>query len=163
MARFRSSDQHRTNECGQVYGQAKTPAISRLEDVPSRSRRIVATDLFVVPTISFRLLYDLLIVGHGRRQIFLFWRRGASDRKMDRKSNRGSLRLGTSSPISDPRSGWGLWRGLPPMTSINGHSRSTNVATLFRRRVSCDVHPHDISVRTTGLCTRMRRSLARFG
>ncbi|WP_245287699.1 integrase core domain-containing protein [Bradyrhizobium elkanii] len=30
---------------------------------------IVAMDLFVVPTISFRLLYGLLIVGHGRRQI----------------------------------------------------------------------------------------------
>jgi len=26
-------------------------------------------DLFVVPTISFRLLYGLLIVGHDRRQI----------------------------------------------------------------------------------------------
>ena len=26
-------------------------------------------DLFVVPTISFRLLYGLLIMGHGRRQI----------------------------------------------------------------------------------------------
>ena len=26
-------------------------------------------DLFVVPTISFRLLYGLLIIGHGRRQI----------------------------------------------------------------------------------------------
>src|SRR5258708_8734248 len=30
---------------------------------------IAAIDLFVVPTISFRLLYRLLIVGHGRRQI----------------------------------------------------------------------------------------------
>src|SRR6266403_3509126 len=30
---------------------------------------IAAMDLFVVPTISFRLLYGLLIVGHGRRQI----------------------------------------------------------------------------------------------
>ena len=30
---------------------------------------IVAIDLFVVPTISFRLLYGLLIMGHGRRQI----------------------------------------------------------------------------------------------
>ena len=26
-------------------------------------------DLFVVPTVSFRLLYGLLIMGHGRRQI----------------------------------------------------------------------------------------------
>ena len=30
---------------------------------------IAAMDLFVVPTISFRLLYGLLILGHGRRQI----------------------------------------------------------------------------------------------
>jgi hypothetical protein len=30
---------------------------------------VAAMDLFVVPTISFRLLYGLLIMGHGRRQI----------------------------------------------------------------------------------------------
>ena len=33
---------------------------------------IAALDLFVVPTISFRLLYGLLIMGHGRRQILWF-------------------------------------------------------------------------------------------
>src|SRR5713226_7525241 len=33
---------------------------------------IAAMDLFVVPTISFRLLYGLLIVGYGRRQILWF-------------------------------------------------------------------------------------------
>jgi transposase InsO family protein len=33
---------------------------------------IVAMDLFVVPTISFRLLYGLLIMEHGRRQILWF-------------------------------------------------------------------------------------------
>src|SRR5258708_40264073 len=33
---------------------------------------IAAMDLFVVPTISFRLLYGLVIVGHARRQIFWF-------------------------------------------------------------------------------------------
>ena len=33
---------------------------------------IVAMDLFVVPTISFRLLYGLLIMGYGRRQILWF-------------------------------------------------------------------------------------------
>jgi transposase InsO family protein len=33
---------------------------------------IAAMDLFVVPTISFRLLYGLLIVGHGRRQVLWF-------------------------------------------------------------------------------------------
>jgi transposase InsO family protein len=30
---------------------------------------IAAMDLFVVPTVSFRLLYGLLIMGHGRREI----------------------------------------------------------------------------------------------
>src|SRR5512138_1820242 len=30
---------------------------------------IAAMDLFVIPTVSFRLLYGLLIMGHGRRQI----------------------------------------------------------------------------------------------
>src|SRR5246500_207975 len=33
---------------------------------------IAAMDLFAVPTISFRLLYGLLIMGHGRRQILWF-------------------------------------------------------------------------------------------
>jgi len=33
---------------------------------------IAAMDLFVVPTISFRLLYGLLILGHGRRRILWF-------------------------------------------------------------------------------------------
>ncbi|MCX7308081.1 MAG: transposase, partial [Afipia sp.] len=33
---------------------------------------IAAMDLFVVPTISFRLLYGLLIMRHDRRQILWF-------------------------------------------------------------------------------------------
>lgn len=33
---------------------------------------IAAMDLFVVPMISFRLLYGLLIMGRGRRQILWF-------------------------------------------------------------------------------------------
>src|ERR1700716_2885397 len=33
---------------------------------------IAAIDLFVVPTISFRPLYGLLIMGHGRRQVIWF-------------------------------------------------------------------------------------------
>jgi hypothetical protein len=33
---------------------------------------IAAIDLFVVPTILFRLLYGLLIMGHGRRHILWF-------------------------------------------------------------------------------------------
>src|SRR3979411_1919752 len=69
----------------------------RRRDPPSQGWRtflrnhadgIAAMDLFVVPTISFRLLYGLLIMGHGRRHI------------LDRKSGHASMRLGTGSPLS---------------------------------------------------------------
>jgi hypothetical protein len=69
---------------------------------------IAAIDLFVVPTISFRPLYGLLIMGHGRRQVIWFGV-NASDRGMDRKPDNGSLRLGAASPLSDPRSRWRVW------------------------------------------------------
>jgi len=52
--------------------------VARRTDPPSQGWKtflrnhadgIAAMDLFVVPTVSFRLLYALLIMGHGRRQI----------------------------------------------------------------------------------------------
>src|ERR1700739_2168534 len=55
--------------------------MARRRDPPSQGWRtflrnhadgIAAMDLFVVPTISFRLLYGLLIMGHSRRQILWF-------------------------------------------------------------------------------------------
>jgi hypothetical protein len=57
-------------------------------------------DMFVVPTISFRLLYGLLILGHGRRHILWFGVTAASNRRMDRKSGHASMRVGTGSPLS---------------------------------------------------------------
>ena len=62
---------------------------------------IAAMDLFIVPTISFRLLYGLLIVGHGRRQIL--WFGVTAHPTVEWIANHASLRLGTSSAISDPR------------------------------------------------------------
>jgi hypothetical protein len=59
---------------------------------------IAAMDMFVVPTISFRLLYGLLIMEHGRR----VWRHSSPKCGMDRKTGHGGLRLGTGSPLSDP-------------------------------------------------------------
>jgi|SRR5450631_320712 hypothetical protein len=69
---------------------------------------IAAMDLFVVPTVSFRLLYGLLIIGHGRRQILWF---GVTSHPSAEwiATDHGSMRLGTDSPLSDPRSRWGLW------------------------------------------------------
>jgi transposase InsO family protein len=64
-----------------VTGEADLTAATQLPRPPPGGRRcayddhadgIAAMDLFVVPTISFRLLYGLLIMGHGRRQILWF-------------------------------------------------------------------------------------------
>jgi hypothetical protein len=86
---------------------------------------IAAMDLFVAPTISFRLLYGLLIMGHGRR------------RGMDRKPVHGSLWMAAASPLSDPRSRWSVWRSFHPTTSVNGHSRSADAAALPMAKRIC--------------------------
>src|SRR5258706_5143718 len=129
---------NRTDQRGQVHGQEKRPAISRLADVPSQSCRRHRRDGSVRRAdnlVSFAL--RLVDCGPWPTADFVVWRHGASDLRMDRKSDHGSLRLGTSSPISDPRPGWGLWRGLHPKTSINGHSRSTNVAAVTLAKRIC--------------------------
>src|SRR6478736_6412443 len=46
--------------------EPRQPVVGSAED------GIAAMDLFVVPTISFRLLHGLLIMGQGRRQILWF-------------------------------------------------------------------------------------------
>src|SRR5277367_3712378 len=64
---------YRTDQRGQVHGQAKRPAIPRLEDVPSQSCRRDRCDGLVRRTdnlISSAL--RLVDCGHGRRQILWF-------------------------------------------------------------------------------------------
>jgi len=55
---------------------------------------IAAMDMFVVPTISFRPLYGLLITGHGRRHILWFGVTAHPWRKMHR-SHAPSIAPGT--------------------------------------------------------------------
>jgi hypothetical protein len=61
---------------------------------------IAAMDMFVVPTISFRLLHGLLIIGARPATYSVVWRHSASDHRMDRKSGHGSVRVGAGSPLS---------------------------------------------------------------
>ena len=92
---------YRTDQRGQVHGQAKRPAIPRLEDVPSQSCRRHRRDGSVRRTdnlISSAL--RLIDCGAWSTADFMVWRHSASDRRMDRKSDHGSLRLGTSSALS---------------------------------------------------------------
>src|SRR6267142_6904710 len=81
---------YRTDQRGQVHGQAKRPAIPRLEDDGSVRR----TDNLVSSALR------LVDCGAWSTADFMVWRHSASDRRMDRKSDHGSLRLGASSPLS---------------------------------------------------------------
>src|ERR1700726_1615890 len=92
---------YRADERGQVHGQAKRPAIPRLEDVPSQSCRRHRRDGYVRRTdnlISSAL--RLVDCGAWSTADFIVWRHSASHPGMGRKSDHGSLRLGTSSPPS---------------------------------------------------------------
>jgi hypothetical protein len=91
--------------------------IVRLRRPPSQGWRtflrnhtdgIASMDLFVVPTISFRLLYGFLIVQPSSPRDPVDRCDRASEYRMDRPSAHRGLRLGTSTAIHHSRSGWGL-------------------------------------------------------
>ena len=94
---------YRTDQRGQVYGQAKRPAVPRLEDVPPQPCRRHRGDGSVRRTDDLVSL-ALWLADHGAWSATdsVARRHSASDRGMDRKSDHGSMRLGTGSPLSDP-------------------------------------------------------------
>src|SRR5258708_4802626 len=60
----------RTNHRCKVYGKGKATAVPGGKTfLHNHADGVASMDLFVVPTISFRLLYGLLILHHDRRQI----------------------------------------------------------------------------------------------
>src|SRR6202011_4949660 len=119
QARYR----YRSDERSQVYGQAKRAAVPGLENISQQSCRRHRGDGSVRRPNNL-VSFALWPADHGARPAAdsMVWCHIASERRMDRKSAHGSSWLGTSSALSDPRSGRGLWRGLHPTTSINGHS-----------------------------------------
>ena len=66
-------DHGRADKCGEVHGAEEGPASQGWKTfLRNHADGIAAMDLFVVPTVSFRLLYGLLIMRHSRRQIVWF-------------------------------------------------------------------------------------------
>jgi hypothetical protein len=54
----------------QVHGQVWATNLARLEDLlRNHAAGIASIDLFVVCTISFQLLYGLVILQHARRKL----------------------------------------------------------------------------------------------
>jgi hypothetical protein len=89
-------------------------------------------DLFIVPTLSFRLLYGLLIVGHGRRQIL--WFGVTSHPTAEWIANQITEACGWEQAprylIRDRDGAYGEVFIRRLRSSIDGHSRSTDVAAL---------------------------------
>ena len=90
---------------------------------------IVAMDMFVVPTVSFRLLYGLLILQHARREL-LWLGVTAHPSAQGRAAIDRSVRLEgpTAIPYSRPR--LCLWGRLHSACWGYGHSRPTGLSAL---------------------------------
>ena len=60
----------RPDQCSKVFGAEEGPPSQGWRTLlRNHADGIAAIDLFVVPTIAYRLLYGLLIMQHGRRQM----------------------------------------------------------------------------------------------
>src|ERR1700737_2930233 len=104
---------YRTDQRGQVHGQATRPAVARLKDIPPQPRGWDRRDGYVRRADNL-VSPALWIADHGARPAIysVVWRHSASNRRMDRKSGHGSMRVGTGSPISHSGAGRGLWGGF---------------------------------------------------
>ena len=91
---------------------------------------IAAMDLFVVPTISFRLLYGLLIMGHGRRQ--LPWFGVTTHPTAEWIANQLTEACGWEANPALPGAGSRrcIRRDIYPPRSIDRHSRPPDVSAF---------------------------------
>jgi hypothetical protein len=96
---------------------------------------IAAMDLFVVPTFSFRRLYGLLIMGHGRRQILWFGVAAHPTAEWIANQLTQAYWLEANSSLSDTGSRWSLWRVVRASLEVHGHQGSSRVSavTLAKR------------------------------
>ena len=83
---------------------------------------LVAMDFFVVPTVTHKVLFVLVILaqsGDGRA----FQCHGASHRRVDRPAGHGRVPMGRNAAISPARSGPRLWRLLSAAGAAHGDRR----------------------------------------
>ena len=90
---------------------------------------IAAMDLFVVPTVSFRLLYGLLIMSHSRRRMLWLGVTAHPTAEWSEPTHT-SLWLGVHSGVPDPRSGCLLWQSVRSAGSVPRHSRSSDITAI---------------------------------
>ena len=96
----------------------------------SHADGIAAMDLFVVPTVSFRLLHGLLIMGHSRRRIM--WLGVTAHPTAEWLANQLTQASGWGAPsgLPDPRPGCLLWQSVRSAGSFPRHSRSSDISAF---------------------------------
>jgi hypothetical protein len=98
---------------------------------------IASMDLFLVPTISFRLLYGLLILQHSRRKLLWLGVTAHPSAEWIARQLTEGMRVATGAPIYHSRPGSRLRRCLCPTASSDGHTRSTDRTTLTMAEWIC--------------------------
>ena len=91
---------------------------------------IAAIDLFVLPTITFRLLYCLVILRHGRRLWVSFGGDDKSDRGVDFAPDHRGVSLGQFTSLSYSRPGHCVWSGLQAAVACHGHSGQADCSPI---------------------------------
>ena len=91
---------------------------------------IASMDLFLAPTISFRLLYGLLILRHARRE--LLWLGVTAHPNAEWLARQLTEAYGWQQAprYYHSRSGLRLWRCLPPPASSHGYTRLADHTTV---------------------------------
>ena len=91
--------------------------------------QIMAADLFVVPTVTFRLLFVLVVLAHDRRRICPRGGHRASNRGLDGTATEKRLSGERGAPVSAPRSRFGLCTRRD-YHRADEHSRGANGAAI---------------------------------
>jgi hypothetical protein len=101
----------------------------------NHSAATASIDLFVVRTISFKLLYGLVILRHARRRLVRIAVTSNPNSGVDRRASDRGLSLARGAVSPDPRSRWRIRHGLHPAHSRDGHPRSPgrSAFTLAKR------------------------------
>jgi hypothetical protein len=96
----------------------KAPSPTWRSFLPSDMTVIVAVDMFVVPTATFRMLYAVIVLDHHRRSV-VHSRSPETRRKFGSRSK--SPRPGHGTLLSAPRPRHVIWPLLPGSCSSDGH------------------------------------------
>ena len=109
---------------------------------------LVSADFFVVPTITFRLLFVFVILSHDRRRpIHLAV---TANPTAEWRATAGSFPLGQWAPLSASRSRRLLRIGIPRSDRVAGHPRSPHRSAIALAKSLCRAPDRHDSPRVLG-------------